>query len=1054
MKNMTSFKVFKRWLMIANPLCMVDYSIRECMKKPFLILTFIVGLVNFSTSVAQSFVQSPSSWWVVGAFPRYTQGDFNANETIENASNNDPKRNQWNGQVGLGGRDMRGVFVSAQSGVVDLASICGISFPNAYACAYAGFRVGCNAPVSAAMTITASGMLRCFVNNILVAEGKDMVKVDVTFKSGLNAILVKSWNNKGNTKWTIFGSLESKTQLSFEAAEPVVGNEQPATGKRNVALWSEGAKIETSSFRWGSVMTDKTGRHFINDGQKTGPVWNSLAQQNLPQWVWVKFAGLRSIDRVVLYAGSNTRDFVGEYSPDGGVTFKPLFQRKDEMPEQRAEYTLDFKPVITDNVRIRITRVEKSETSGFDVAGVSELEVYGEDVAGKIPKQTSAIGGVKTKVAKLLPDRGYVPEIKEDATQLLISTPWYRLNLDKARPRLTYLSLDATGQGDFLCNVLKNAGAFPIAEPMFATPQAAGDGKYVRDGNLVRYPSVSVAPGVFVQVAFRFKEKSIDLELSTASTRSVPLKAGLFRFDLDFKQTPTALFPRAEDPAGFATLPTYMHAPDCGTFRITQSGDNAVFRQVIPSGGHDLAGHCMLDIVPEATRLKERYGVIPEGNWNGLFTFTVDPQVPWTEIVKTEPRLKKLPKYALNIAQWRLDQSVLANNIISQDCPLSVQFYAEMATYAPVMKDSISPMALVVSTIDRYLDGLGGHLMWHLMKVEVQPAGKWFASLESGGFLLNSAWYAVHTVGGKPLLERWLPRLEALAGHLEAHDKDGDGIVDSGDRGHWFDNYLLPEGVKEAHSTAVNYEAFVHMADLEILSGNKEKAAHYQQRAKLIKDNYLKMFYNPETGVIGGWRDVEGKLRDRMFPWINGYAICAGLVPDELANQIMDRLFAKMKEIGFTQFQYGLPTNLLPMGRDEMSHGYREWEGYMNGSITPPYSNYVIMALYKLGRRQQAEEVLWPQVASFDKSTFNSGIGILGPRRNPVGSGFYYWDGTKSNGIGYLPENWHAYAGIFAGHYGIRFDKDGYRLESWSPLKGKTLPCNMPVMGKIQKTMK
>ena len=53
--------------------------------------------------------------------------------------------------------------------------------------------------------------------------------------------------------------------------------------------------------------------------------------------------------------------------------------------------------------------------------------------------------------------------------------------------------------------------------------------------------------------------------------------------------------------------------------------------------------------------------------------------------------------------------------------------------------------------------------------------------------------------------------------------------------------------------------------------------------------------------------------------------------------------------------------------------------------------------------------------ASFDKGTFNSGIGILGPRRNPVGSAFYYWDGTKSNGIGYLPENWHAYAGIFAG---------------------------------------
>jgi hypothetical protein len=994
--------------------------------------------------------QSPSTWWVIGAFPRYTQADFTANENIENAGNIDPKRNQWNAHVGLGGRDMRGLLVPAQDGVVDLAAACGPSFSNA--CAYAGFRVGSEAAAQAVMTIRAPGTLRCFVNNKLVGEGEETVNVDVAFKPGLNAILVKSWNHKGRPKWTVSASFESKARLSFEPAAPVALSEKPAPGRRNVALWSEGAKIETSSVRWLGVMTDPTGRHFINDGRRAAPAWNSQAQQNLPQWVWVKFAGPRTIDRVVLYAGKNTRDFVGEYSPDGGATFLPLFQRKDEKPGLQSEYAVDFKPVVTDNVRIRITRVEKSETSGFEVAQISELEVYGEAAAGGVAARP-AEPLLKPQASDLKPDGGFVPNIKEDATQLVISTPWYCLNLDKARPRLTYLSLDATGRGQFLCNVLKNAGAFLIAEPMFAPVQAAGDGQFVRDGNGVTYPFVTVAPGVRAQVAFRFKEKSIELELSTAANRPLPLRAGLFRFDLDFRQTPTAFFPRAEDPVGFVTLPTYMHAPDCGTFRITQSGDKAVLRQVIPSGGHDLGGHCMMDLVPETTGLKERYGFIPAGNWRGVFSFAVDPQIPWPEIVGQEPRLSGLPKYSLNIAQWRVDQSVLANNIISQDCPLSVQFYAEMAVYAPVMKDGISPMALVVPTVDRYLDGLGGHLMWHGFKVEVTPPGKWYASLESGGFLINSAWYAVHTVGGKPLLERWLPRLEALAGHLEAHDTDGDGIVDSGDRGHWFDNYKLPEGVREAHSTAVNYEAYLHMADLKIMAGRKELAAHYQKRAQLIKDNYLNMFYNPETGVIGGWRDVEGKLHDRMFPWINGYAICAGLVPDELANQIMDRLFAKMKEIGFTQFQYGLPTNLLPMGKDEMSHGYREWEGYMNGSITPPYSGYVIQALYKLRRREQAEELLWSQVASFDKGTFNAGIGILGPRRNPVGSAFYYWDGAKSNGIGYLPENWHAYAGIFAGHYGIRFDKHGYSLEPLSPLKGKKFPCNMPVMGKIQETM-
>jgi hypothetical protein len=274
------------------------------------------------------------------------------------------------------------------------------------------------------------------------------------------------------------------------------------------------------------------------------------------------------------------------------------------------------------------------------------------------------------------------------------------------------------------------------------------------------------------------------------------------------------------------------------------------------------------------------------------------------------------------------------------------------------------------------------------------------------------------------------------------------------DHGHWFDTYNLPPGVKEAHSTAVNYDAFRHLAELEELAGRAEKAAHYRVRAQLIHDNYLKVFFNPETGVIGGWRDLQGKLHDPMFPWVNGYAICAGLVDDELAKSILTKLLAQMKKIGFTQYQFGLPTNLLPMQKDEWSHGGRPWQGYMNGSLTPPYSYYFILALYRHGFRTEAEQMLWAQVGSFDKGTFNSGVRIPHlPPRNPVGSAFFKWDGSSAEGEGYLPENWHAYTSIFAGHYGIRFDEHGYGLEKWSPLKGQRVPCGLPVMGKIQEFM-
>jgi len=770
----------------------------------------------------------------------------------------------------------------------------------------------------------------------------------------------------------------------------------------------------------------------------------------MPQWAWVRFSGMRSIDSVVVTPGWQGKpiDLVGEYSADGGATFKTLFEMKDAK-RTGGSLKAEFPAVVTDNIRVRITRAEIPVTAGFETTQLFEVEVYGDNAPGNGSMALVDTASAQKPVSELKPQGDFKPTIKESPTQTEFSTPWYQVKLDRLRPRIAGLSLDSLGKGEFTITLLHPTGALALVDPLFDPVAFPEEGALTVEGNVARYPAVTVAPGVKMAVALRFHEKSFELELATDSGRPVPLSGGVFRFDLNFWQTPTSTFGRATDPANSVTLPCYIHAPDAGTFYVTQRGDGAILRQV------PLIRQIM-DIAPYASDSSDHYGLIPAKPWRTTLQFDVVSPEPFPGLVASEPRLNGLPRYALNMAQWQSQRKLLANNVASCNCPLSLQFYAEMAVYAPRLKDNIEVMGLVAETVDRYLDGQGGHLLWHSLKVEVQPPGKWTASLETGGFILNSAWYAIQTVGGKPLLDRWLPRLEALAGHLEAKDTDGDGIVDSGDQGHWFDTYDLPAGVKEAHSTAVNYEAFLHLANLEEMAGRKEQAAHYKHRAQLIKDNYLKMFYNPETGVIGGWRDKEGKLHDRMFPWVNGYAICAGLVSDEMANQILDRLFAQMKKIGFTQYQYGLPTNLLPMQKEDwQNQAGRGWQGYMNGSITPPYANYVIMALYKMGRREQAEELLWPQIASFDKGTFNAGVCFIstGRRRNPVGSAFYTWDGKHGDGEGYLPENWHAYAGIFAGHYGIRFDKNGYSLEPWSPLKGQRVCCGLPVMGKIQEFM-
>lgn len=990
---------------------------------------------------------APQQWWLVGPYACYSAADFEANEAIENAPNSAKGDNPWNRVVGMGGRELRTLVVDgAVTGLVDLD--CRLGPVPTHVCAYAGVRIRAEKAGTATATLTATGPVRWFLNNKLVAEAKQagVLKAEVPLVAGVNSLLAKSW--KTGPAWSV-GCILEGLPLTTQAAPATVQPVKPLTGRRNVALWSDGSKVAVSSVVWRGFPSNERGLSVLNDGRRDG-AWTSLEVDQLPQWAWVRFPGLRKIDEIVVHAASMDRrplELVGETTEDGGVTFKPLFHVTDP---KELSVRATFPPVVTDNVRIRIDRVTVPERTGFAQAQLAEIEVFGEDAAGEGSLAMVAVEPKKTAASKLKNGNDFKPTIERGDGVTTVSTPWYRMALDQRRPRIAQLQLDSLGKGEFKINLLRRSGAAALLAPLFDRPAFLPEGGLEWEGNVARYPAVTVAAGVKLQMALRFQEKSFDLELTTVSARNVPLDSGVFRFDLDFWQTPTTFFGRSTDRANFVALPCYMHAPDAGTFHVTQSGDAAIFRQCASADDFSLSARQFMNIAP-------RDGVLPKGVWQSTLHFEVDSPRAFPEITAKEPRLEGMPRYAFNIAQWTPSKRVLINNVVSTPCLLSLQFYAEMAAYAPVLADGVSLMDLLVPSVDGYLNGLGSHLYWHGMKVDVTPPGVWTASLESPGFLINSAWYAVHTVGGKPLLERWLPRLEAITGHLEAHDTDGDGIVDSVDHGHWFDTYKLPAGVKEAHSTAVNYEAFGHLAELEELAGRSEKAAHYRARAKLIKDNYLKMFFNPETGVIGGWRDKEGKLHDRMFPWVNGYALCVGLVDDELAKSIVAKFLEQMKKIGFSeaQYKYGMLTNLLPMENDEWNHhGAHAWQGYMNGSITPPYSHYFIKALAKFGQREEAEKMLWAQVGSFDKGTFNAGVRIpFMPQRNPVGSAFYTWDGARSVGEGYLPENWHAYASIFEVHYGIRFDKNGYSLEPWSPLKGKKIRCGLPVMGKIQDVM-
>ena len=108
------------------------------------------------------------------------------------------------------------------------------------------------------------------------------------------------------------------------------------------------------------------------------------------------------------------------------------------------------------------------------------------------------------------------------------------------------------------------------------------------------------------------------------------------------------------------------------------------------------------------------------------------------------------------------------------------------------------------------------------------------------------------------------------------------------------------------------------------------------------------------------------QLHDYWFLWVNGAAIHYGLVPKDKANAIMDRLMAKIKEVGFTRFDLGLPGNLVPVpmkdyrelrarfGGGTKEDGSEGFQHYENGGATACFAYFTLAALYDLGRPRRS----------------------------------------------------------------------------------------------------
>ena len=179
-----------------------------------------------------------------------------------------------------------------------------------------------------------------------------------------------------------------------------------------------------------------------------------------------------------------------------------------------------------------------------------------------------------------------------------------------------------------------------------------------------------------------------------------------------------------------------------------------------------------------------------------------------------------------------------------------------------------------------------------------------------------------------------------------------------------------------------------------------------------MRSNYFHTFINPETGVLAGWRSADGALHDYYFTFVNSLAIAHEPVTIEQGNRIMDSMLDKLDRVGFNNFKLGLPGNLIPIKRADYTHHDPRWGGnttdelndgwlkYENGGTSGNYVYFTLRALYRLGRKEDAEKILFPLLKGIED-------GILqGECDNGMTKDWRTWDGECWGYEGFLVDNY------------------------------------------------
>lgn len=571
------------------------------------------------------------------------------------------------------------------------------------------------------------------------------------------------------------------------------------------------------------------------------------------------------------------------------------------------------------------------------------------------------------------------------------------------QPAIVSLSLDSLGK--------KKLGPNPLRPP-----GAAGT-KFIlgHHGSTFSYRAAGTAATSPPAWTFEISNRGIHMRSEYSADHPVPPL--VLNFDTHLNHATLLGLMNAE---GNVRLPALLHMPDQGTLRITSNTAEEVILGYNAERFHK----------PRQSEdyVKVTFPAASAARPLRDYTLEVVTIFPGPADLAEDPRFDGFRRNWLNIFQLSPHYRALANNAASDVCAFTLFEYSAVAKQTPPLAPGLTALDIVRQTLDRYLQGMKGYgITGYVFDDPTNP----YDYTDTYPSLLIAASDYFEGSKDKSWLKRNYAGLKDWATKLLAMDKDGDGLIaypESGNSGSWSHKLLPPPlqfskhaanwwddigfGDKDAYGNALAYRALLDMANMAKQAGHREDSDLYFSRAEKLHAVYFNTFFNPATGVLGGWRSADGVLHDYYFTFVNGVAITYGLVSPKVGNELMDHLLTKMREVGYTHFEYGLPGNLIPIRRDDYLEPRGEWGGaekedgtdgfqiYENGGASACYVYFMIQALYQLGRHEEADAILFPMLRAFEDRGFQ-GIG-------PNGRSYDWkaWDGTPYGYEGLLVDGY------------------------------------------------